>query len=257
MKEVQGFHLHRRRLRRHEKGKRAVQISLSSHREGLGLPSLRRSGCIVNWAPIIFLQFITLMPPVSASFNLLNKTAGGYQAADGLLVVLFVVVPFFVILTFLWLSGPPCRHVSVSDSYHVIIIVSLSYLLSLEKDWILELIINPKSEPRKFASDSKTSRRIGIIFSLMGLPDLDRTNIRYGDTQSSSTISRWHPGNAGMGTQHFAEPSLTTRPFFQPTIEGSINNKNKQDGNNPMGSSSQNTDSSSSEDIDLELRLSL
>ncbi|KAL0337391.1 UNVERIFIED_CONTAM: protein SPEAR3 [Sesamum calycinum] len=92
---------------------------------------------------------------------------------------------------------------------------------------------------------------------MMGLPDLDRTNIRYGDTQSSSTISRWHPGNAGMGTQHFAEPSLTTRPFFQPTIEGSINNKNKQDGNNPMGSSSQNTDSSSSEDIDLELRLSL
>ncbi|KAK4391687.1 protein SPEAR3 [Sesamum angolense] len=67
----------------------------------------------------------------------------------------------------------------------------------------------------------------------------------------------WHPGNAGMGTQHFAEPCLTTRPFFQPTSEGSINNKNKQDGNNPMGSSSQNTDSSSSEDIDLELRLSL
>ncbi|XP_020547340.1 protein SPEAR1-like isoform X3 [Sesamum indicum] len=93
-------------------------------------------------------------------------------------------------------------------------------------------------------------------FSQMGLPDLDRTNIRYGDTQSSSTISRWHSGNAGLGTQHFVEPSLTTRPFFQPTIEGSIN-KNKQDGNNPMGSSSQNTESSSSEDIDLELRLSL
>ncbi|KAK4433012.1 protein SPEAR3 [Sesamum alatum] len=116
---------------------------------------------------------------------------------------------------------------------------------------------SPSSSFSNSSSSSPSYGFRGPHAGMMGLPDLDRTNIRYGDTQSSSTIARWHPGNAGMGTQHFVEPSLTTRPFFEPTVEGSINTKNKQDGNNPRGSSSQNTDSSSSQDIDLELRLSL
>ncbi|KAK6126885.1 hypothetical protein DH2020_014458 [Rehmannia glutinosa] len=81
---------------------------------------------------------------------------------------------------------------------------------------------------------------------MMGLADIDGTNIRYGDTQSGS-IARWNiPGNAGMGNQHFVEP-IMTRPFFEPIVEGS----NKKD------MSSQNPESSSSEEIDLELRLSL
>ncbi|KAH6818250.1 hypothetical protein C2S51_001853 [Perilla frutescens var. frutescens] len=86
---------------------------------------------------------------------------------------------------------------------------------------------------------------------MMGIPDLDRANLAYGDSQPAS-VARWHPGNAGYGSQHFVEPSMSTRPFFEPPVEVSFNKKKKKD-----GSSSQNSDSSSSQDIDLELRLSL
>ncbi|PIN12297.1 hypothetical protein CDL12_15092 [Handroanthus impetiginosus] len=89
---------------------------------------------------------------------------------------------------------------------------------------------------------------------MMGLPDMDKTNIRYGDHNQSSSIARWH--NAEMGTQHSVDPSMT-RPFFEPGIEGSMNKKKKKNKNeNQMGSSGdQNSESSSSQDIDLELRL--
>ncbi|KAL7093619.1 hypothetical protein ACP275_11G050300 [Erythranthe tilingii] len=81
---------------------------------------------------------------------------------------------------------------------------------------------------------------------MMGLSDLDRTTIRYEDHAHSSTnIPRWHHGN----NQHFPEP-IITRPFFDPIVEGSIRNRNSNDRN-------ENRESRSSEEIDLELRLSL
>ncbi|KAL0346613.1 UNVERIFIED_CONTAM: protein SPEAR3 [Sesamum calycinum] len=90
---------------------------------------------------------------------------------------------------------------------------------------------------------------------MMGLQELDRANITYADSQSSS-VARWHPGNAGFGAQQFVEPSMT-RSFFESGVEASLNKKNKKDWNNLMGSSSSQTNSDSSQEIDLELRLSL
>ncbi|KAL3825166.1 hypothetical protein ACJIZ3_021195 [Penstemon smallii] len=95
---------------------------------------------------------------------------------------------------------------------------------------------------------------------MMGLPDLDRGNIRYGDSLPTNVghHGRWHSGNAGFG--HFVEPSMT-RSFLEPGVEGSSHNnmKNKKDRNDSliMGSNFQNSESCSTQDIDLELRLSL
>lgn len=54
----------------------------------------------------------------------------------------------------------------------------------------------------------------------MGLQDLERTNITYGDHDSQSI--RWHHhhqanNNAAFATQHFVDPTIT-RPFFEPGL---------------------------------------
>ncbi|KAI3446997.1 hypothetical protein Pfo_003662 [Paulownia fortunei] len=117
-----------------------------------------------------------------------------------------------------------------------------------QEDIRLQTAYSSSSSSFSYSSSSSPSYGYqGPHGVMMGLPDLDRTNIRYGDTQSSS-IARWHPGNAGMGSQHFVEP-IMTRPFFEPIVE--------KDRNDAMGSGSQDPESSSSEEIDLELRLSL
>ncbi|KAL3625473.1 hypothetical protein CASFOL_030927 [Castilleja foliolosa] len=83
---------------------------------------------------------------------------------------------------------------------------------------------------------------------MMGLPEINRTNARYGDTQSNN-IARWNTSmNNGMGSQHFMEPMMT-RPFFEPIVEGSSQKKNKMEWNGVQIADG-------SEDIDLELRLS-
>ncbi|GFP94746.1 hypothetical protein PHJA_001619000 [Phtheirospermum japonicum] len=102
----------------------------------------------------------------------------------------------------------------------------------------------PYSSSFYSSSSSPNSYGYGVM---MGLPEINKTNIRYGDTQSNS-IARWNP--SGMGTQHFMEP-IMTRPFFEPIVEGSSQKQNKMDWNG-----GQVPDSSSSEEIDLELRLS-
>ncbi|KAL2479809.1 hypothetical protein Adt_32775 [Abeliophyllum distichum] len=87
---------------------------------------------------------------------------------------------------------------------------------------------------------------------MMGLPDSERAKIRYEDSQPSSA-ARWHPGNAVSGTQHFSQPSAT-KHFFNPEIEKSLNRK-KKGRSDSMGSSSQNSETSDTQEIDLELRL--
>ncbi|XP_042051171.1 protein SPEAR1-like [Salvia splendens] len=96
---------------------------------------------------------------------------------------------------------------------------------------------------------------------MMGLPDLDRANLAYGDSQPTN-VARWnHHSNAGYETQHFVEPNMT-RSFFELPAQVRITVKIEQKSNQILGSnnmnmSSQNSDSSSSQDIDLELKLSL
>ncbi|KAL6555019.1 hypothetical protein OROGR_006277 [Orobanche gracilis] len=94
----------------------------------------------------------------------------------------------------------------------------------------------------------------------MGMPtDFDRENITYGDPQARNA-ARWHQGNAGYGTQqYFAEPSMTTS-FLEPGMQGPLNkkkNKKKKELMDFMGTSNQNSESNCTQDIDLELRLSL
>ncbi|KAL6558509.1 hypothetical protein OROMI_018859 [Orobanche minor] len=92
---------------------------------------------------------------------------------------------------------------------------------------------------------------------MMGMPtDFDRENITHGDN-----AARWHQANAGYRTQqYFVEPSMTTS-FLEPGMQGSLNKKNKKKKKKElmdfMGASNQNSESKCTQDIDLELRLSL
>ncbi|KAL6523583.1 hypothetical protein OROGR_017186 [Orobanche gracilis] len=95
----------------------------------------------------------------------------------------------------------------------------------------------------------------------MGMPtDFDRENITYGDHQARNAARWHHQGNAGCGTQqYFLEPSMTTS-FLEPGMQGSLNkkkNKKKKELMDFMGASNQNSESNCTQDIDLELRLSL
>ncbi|KAI3443753.1 hypothetical protein Pfo_000418 [Paulownia fortunei] len=123
------------------------------------------------------------------------------------------------------------------------------YASNLIQEDIRQQTAHSSSSP-SFSYSSSSSPSYGFQGHhglMMSLPDLDRGNITYGDSQSSS-VARWHPGNVGFGPQHFVEPSMT-RSFFEPGVEN--------DRKDFMGSSSQNSESSSSQEIDLELRLSL
>ncbi|CAI9758995.1 unnamed protein product [Fraxinus pennsylvanica] len=87
---------------------------------------------------------------------------------------------------------------------------------------------------------------------MMGLPDSERAKIIYEDSQPSNA-SRWHPGTEVSGTQNFSQPS-TTKHFFNLEVEESFNRK-KKGRSRSTGSSSQNSETSDTEEIDLELRL--
>ncbi|XP_073132564.1 protein SPEAR3-like [Henckelia pumila] len=78
--------------------------------------------------------------------------------------------------------------------------------------------------------------------------DLDRTNIRYGESQQGN-VARWPPGNAGLEHPHFVQPRMTTRSFLDP------NTNDKYDLDDSFAENNQHSESSGSQDIDLELRL--
>ncbi|XP_050216236.1 protein SPEAR3 [Mercurialis annua] len=95
---------------------------------------------------------------------------------------------------------------------------------------------------------------------MMGIGhDFERTNIRYGDSHShsqpSSTAASWNiHGNSFLQPQHFGQPSVA-RPLLH--VEDTLPKMNKKHRSNSMGSSSQNSESSDSQELDLELRLSI
>ncbi|PIN08464.1 hypothetical protein CDL12_18955 [Handroanthus impetiginosus] len=129
------------------------------------------------------------------------------------------------------------------------------YASNFGQDMRMQTAFSPSSSSFSYSSSSSPSYGFqGHHGVMVGLPDLDRANITYGDSQPSS-VARWPPGNAGYG-QHFVEPNMT-RSFLEPGVEGPLNN-NKKDWKDFMGSSShQDSESNSSQEIDLELRLSL
>ncbi|XVF88583.1 hypothetical protein PTKIN_Ptkin19aG0062400 [Pterospermum kingtungense] len=92
---------------------------------------------------------------------------------------------------------------------------------------------------------------------MMGLGEYDqRANIRYGDSQPSTTAS-WNPAGSGiLDSQPYAQPNMT-RQLLNLHVEDLQPKRSKKHRSNSLGSSSQNSESSDTQEPDLELRLSL
>ncbi|KAL9330151.1 hypothetical protein ACSQ67_005154 [Phaseolus vulgaris] len=88
---------------------------------------------------------------------------------------------------------------------------------------------------------------------MMGISEYHKTNIRYGDSQKTNT-ARWETTNAIFESQYSA-PSKVTRPFINLNDPQDINTRKLRNGS--VGSSSQNSEFTDSQELDLELRLSL
>ncbi|XP_057501304.1 protein SPEAR3-like [Actinidia eriantha] len=112
----------------------------------------------------------------------------------------------------------------------------------------------PSSSSFSYTSSSSSYDFHGHQNIMMGLGESERTNIRFADYQPS-TISRQNPSIGMLERQHFAQPSMT-RHFLNQHVEGQKNRK-KDRGGDSVGSGSQNSETSDTQELDLELRLSL
>ncbi|KAM3216124.1 protein SPEAR3 isoform X1 [Capsicum annuum] len=87
---------------------------------------------------------------------------------------------------------------------------------------------------------------------MMGMSGIEGGNIRYGDSQPNSRLSTWHPGTV-YDPQVYAQPNMT-RHHHHMQVEDSMERRRKKDRSDSIGSNSQNSESN---ELDLELRLSL
>ncbi|XP_068653683.1 protein SPEAR1-like [Aristolochia californica] len=91
---------------------------------------------------------------------------------------------------------------------------------------------------------------------MVGVGDVESSDIRYGDSISTATES-WNQNRSILQTQQSAQSSMT-RHFLRLHAEDSSQKKRRQDRCDSMGSSSHNSDSShEGQELDLELKLSL
>ncbi|CAA2947141.1 protein SPEAR3-like isoform X2 [Olea europaea var. sylvestris] len=90
---------------------------------------------------------------------------------------------------------------------------------------------------------------------MIGCPDLAEENIKYEESQQINA-TRWDSIQAVSGTQQFVQPSMR-RHFLNLQIQDSLLEKNKKGPNDSVGSNHENFESSSTQELDLELRLSL
>lgn len=89
---------------------------------------------------------------------------------------------------------------------------------------------------------------------MIGAGEYERGYIRYGDNAQSGS---WNSSNSMLeSTPHFGQPNMT-RHFLSRHVEEVNPMKNKKQRSNSMGSSSQNSELSETQELDLELRLSL
>ncbi|KAK7291483.1 hypothetical protein RIF29_06661 [Crotalaria pallida] len=113
----------------------------------------------------------------------------------------------------------------------------------------------PSSSSFSFSSSSTPySASYGFQSNfVVGLPEYERTNIRYGDSHPTNSSARFEHANAILETHSSAQPNMT-RPLLN--LYDSQHIKNHRSGS--LGSSNQqNSESSDNEEPDLELRLSL
>ncbi|XP_038700933.1 protein SPEAR3-like isoform X2 [Tripterygium wilfordii] len=117
----------------------------------------------------------------------------------------------------------------------------------------------PSSSSFSYATSSSSaasSASYGFQPSIMmgGVGDYERAPVRYGDSQPNSTPS-WNRGTGIYEHQHFTQPSMSAnRPLLN--LQAIEPKKSKKHRNDSIGSS-QNSDSSDTQELDLELRLSL
>ncbi|XP_010323412.1 protein SPEAR3-like [Solanum lycopersicum] len=115
---------------------------------------------------------------------------------------------------------------------------------------------NPYSSTPSFSSYSSSTSSYAFTPQqtiMMGLGDIERANIRYGDSQLPSTPSAWHPGTVYEPHQ-FAQPNMN-RYLLNLQIEESMENRTR---NNSIGSSTSHiSESNGDHELDLELRLSI
>ncbi|XP_015898445.1 protein SPEAR3 [Ziziphus jujuba] len=116
----------------------------------------------------------------------------------------------------------------------------------------------PSSSSFSYSSSSpSSSASYGFNANIMmGLGEYERANIRYGDSQPTST-ARWDPSNAYTEAQQYVQQPNMTRHLLNLHVEDSQHMKGKKHRSNSMGSSSQNSETSDTQELDLELRLSL
>ncbi|KAJ6857036.1 protein SPEAR3-like [Populus alba x Populus x berolinensis] len=105
------------------------------------------------------------------------------------------------------------------------------------------------------SSAAATSASYGYPHTMMGIGDYDGTNIRYGDSQPSTAAS-WNSGHGIHEAQHYAQPN-STRHLLPLQAEDTPPKKTKKHRSSSMGSSSQNSEASDTQELDLELRLSI
>ncbi|QCD85266.1 protein SPEAR1-like [Vigna unguiculata] len=89
---------------------------------------------------------------------------------------------------------------------------------------------------------------------MMGISEYQKTNIRYGDSEQTNT-ARWETANDIFESQYSAPSNNVTRPFINLNDPLEVDRRKLRNGS--VGSSSQNSECSDSQKLDLELRLSL
>ncbi|OIV93465.1 hypothetical protein TanjilG_21053 [Lupinus angustifolius] len=88
---------------------------------------------------------------------------------------------------------------------------------------------------------------------VMGIPEYEKLNMRYGDSQPTNT-ARWEHSNAIMENQSPAQSNITI-PFLNLHDLQDMDTRQQRSGSGR--SRSQNSESSDTQELDLELRLSL
>lgn len=116
-----------------------------------------------------------------------------------------------------------------------------------------------KLQSSSFSYTTPTSSSYGFQPAqnmMMGLGDSERANVRYGDSQPTiNNIARWNAGNAALNpTQYYQQPYISRNLV---DLEAQELVEKKGGSGDSMGSGSRNSGSGGSQELDLELRLSL
>ncbi|KAL9440672.1 hypothetical protein AB3S75_019356 [Citrus x aurantiifolia] len=108
-----------------------------------------------------------------------------------------------------------------------------------------------------YSSSSSPPTSYGYHPSItMGLGDYERSTIIYGDSQPTTTATSWNPVIGISETQHFTQPNMNRHVLNLPVEDPQLK-RSKKHRSHSMGSSSQNSESSDTQEVDLELRLSI